>query len=52
MSLRIFKIPGKVQAKQRPRFNTKSGRVYTPQQTVNYESYVKLCYSNFANEFD
>lgn len=52
MSLRVFKIPGKVQAKQRPRFNTKSGRVYTPQQTVNYESYVKLCYTNFANEFD
>lgn len=50
MSLREFKIPGKVQAKQRPRLNLKNGRVYTPQPTINYESYVKWCYSDYAKQ--
>ena len=50
MSLREFKIPGKVQAKQRPRLNLKNGRVYTPQHTINYESYVKWCYSDYAKQ--
>lgn len=37
-----FNIPGKIQAKQRPRFN---GRyAYTPEKTVNYENWVKACY--------
>lgn len=44
--MREFKIPGKIQAKQRPRFV--NGRVYTPGQTVNYENLVKLCYSDYA----
>nr|WP_317327040.1 RusA family crossover junction endodeoxyribonuclease [Turicibacter sanguinis] len=48
--MRVFKIPGKVQAKQRPRFNVKNGRVYTPEQTLNYESYVKWCYSDYAKQ--
>ena len=39
---REFIIPGKVQAKQRPRFN---GRyTYTPEATKNYENWVKICY--------
>lgn len=50
MSLRKFKIPGKVQAKQRPRLNLKNGRVYTPQPTTNYENYVKWCYSDYAKQ--
>lgn len=38
-----FEIPGKVQAKQRPRFN---GRfAYTPEKTLEYENWVKACYS-------
>lgn len=37
-----FVIPGKVQAKQRPRFNGKFA--YTPKQTVEYENWVKTCY--------
>lgn len=38
-----FEIPGKVQAKQRPRFN---GRfAYTPEKTLEYENWVKTCYS-------
>ena len=37
-----FNIPGKVQAKQRPRFNGKY--TYTPERTVAYENWVKTCY--------
>lgn len=37
-------IQGKVQAKQRPRFNGKS--TYTPEQTKNYENWVKLSFIN------
>lgn len=48
--MRVFKVPGKVQAKQRPRFNVKNGRAYTPQQTVNYENYVKVCYMDYMNQ--
>lgn len=48
VKLRVFKIPGMVQAKQRPRLSR--GRVYTPQATVNYEGYVKWCYSDYANQ--
>lgn len=40
---------GKVQAKQRPRFNGKF--VYTPKETVNYENWVKACYlEKYNNE--
>lgn len=48
--MRTFKIPGKVQAKQRPRFSVKYGRAYTPQQTVKYENYVKVCYMDYMNQ--
>lgn len=37
-----FVIPGKVQAKQRPRFNGKFA--YTPKQTVEYENWIKTCF--------
>ncbi len=37
-------IPGKAQAKQRPKFNRYSGRAYTPEQTVSYENWVRDCY--------
>lgn len=40
---------GKIQAKQRPRFNGKF--VYTPQNTINYENWVKACYlEKYNNE--
>ena len=48
--MREFKIPGKVQAKQRPRMNLHNGRVYTPQPTINYENFVKKCYWDYANQ--
>lgn len=48
--MREFKIPGKAQAKQRPRMG-RSGIVYTPKETLIYENYVKMCYSDYANQF-
>lgn len=40
---------GKIQAKQRPRFNGKFA--YTPKETVNYENWVKACYlEKYNNE--
>ena len=41
-----FKIPGKVQTKQRPRFY--NGRVYTQKQTVDYEKLVKSVFEEYA----
>lgn len=49
--MREFKIPGKAQAKQRPRIG-RSGVVYTPKETLVYENYVKMCYSDYANQFE
>ena len=47
--MRGFNIPGKIQAKQRPRFNGKFA--YTPKETVNYENWVKACYlEKYNNE--
>ena len=37
-----FNVAGKVQAKQRPRFNGKFA--YTPKETIAYENWVKTCY--------
>ncbi len=36
-----FSVLGKFQAKQRPRFNTKSGFAYTPKETRIYENLVR-----------
>ena len=41
-----FIIPGPAQAKQRPRINKKTGRVYTPNATHKYEKLVKECYGD------
>ena len=48
--MREFKIPGKAQAKQRPRMG-RSGVVYTPKETMIYENYVRMCYSDYAKQF-
>lgn len=37
-----FFVPGLVCGKGRPRFNRKTGRAYTPEKTVAYESLVAL----------
>ena len=38
-----FEIPGEAVPKGRPRM-TKSGHVYTPQKTRDYEAWVRLCW--------
>lgn len=37
-----FTIPGKPFAKQRPRFSRKSGRAFTPEETVSFERTVGI----------
>lgn len=36
-----IRIQGKVQPKQRPKFNRKTGTAYTPEKTANFESTVR-----------
>lgn len=45
-------IPGKLVSKQRPKFSRKNGimRTYTPEKTVNYENWVKMCWMNSGQE--
>ena len=50
----VFIIPGPAQAKQRPRINRNTGRVYTPGATSKYEKLVKESYGDnpcFKNQF-
>lgn len=44
MSAITFTVPGEPIGKGRPRFVRATGRTYTPEKTVNYESLVRLCY--------
>ena len=39
-------IPGKAQGKQRPKFSRQGNfvKTYTPEKTVNYENFVKMCW--------
>jgi Holliday junction resolvase RusA-like endonuclease len=46
----IFTIRGEPRGKGRPRF-TKTGRVYTPTETAQYESLVGLSYRNSAKGY-
>ena len=49
-----FVIPGPAQAKQRPRVNRNTGRVYTPSATHKYEKLVKESYGDnpcFEDQF-
>ena len=50
----IFTIPGPAQAKQRPRVNRNTGRIYTPGATHKYEKLVKESYGDnpcFEDQF-
>ena len=42
--MRYFVIHGEPVAKGRPRFNRSTGRAFTPQKTINYETLVKMEY--------
>ena len=44
-----FTIPGEPKAKARPRV-TKSGHAYTPDKTIEFENWVKLCYQESCDE--
>lgn len=44
-----LEIPGKPFAKQRPRFSRRSGRAYTPEETVSFERQVGLLASSMFN---
>ena len=49
-----FTIPGPAQAKQRPRVNRNTGRIYTPGATHKYEKLVKESYGDnlcFEDQF-
>jgi len=37
-------VEGRIRGKQRPRFNTKTGRAFTPKDTVSYENLIRRCY--------
>jgi len=37
-------VPGDPKAKGRPRFSRKSGRAYTPEQTMTAEAWVRTCW--------
>ena len=43
-------VEGTIRGKQRPRFNTKNGRAFTPGQTINYENWIKQCYIQQSNK--
>lgn len=43
-------VGGTIRGKQRPRFNTKTGRAFTSNQTINYENWVKQCYIEQSNK--
>lgn len=48
-----FTIKGEIQTKQRPRASSFHGfaRVYTPEDTINYENYVRSEYQRQCNDF-
>ena len=44
-------VEGKIKGKARPRFNTSTGRVFTPGDTISYENRIKCCYREQAGEY-
>jgi Holliday junction resolvase RusA-like endonuclease len=44
-------VEGKIKGKARPRFNTKTGRAFTPGDTITYENWIKCCYQNQCGKF-
>lgn len=48
----IFRVVGDPVGKGRPRFNTKTGRAYTPDKTAHYENLVKISFQNAYPKHD
>ena len=46
-----FIVPGEPKGKGRPRFNTKTGRAFTPGDTITYENWIKCCYQEQDGRF-
>lgn len=44
-------VEGKIKGKARPRFSTKTGRVFTSDDTINYENWIKCCYQEQCGKF-
>lgn len=44
-------VEGKIKGKARPRFNTKTGRAFTPGDTITYENWIKCCYQEQCGKF-
>ena len=43
-------VEGTIRGKQRPQFKKKTGRAFTPNQTINYENWIKQCYIDQSNK--
>ena len=46
----FFNVEGEPKGKGRPRFNTNSGRAFTPQDTLSYENLVKFQYKSMNGD--
>lgn len=46
----IVVVEGKIKGKARPRFNTKTGRAFTPNDTISYENWIRYCYREQCGE--
>ena len=44
-------VEGKIKGKARPRFYTKTGRAFTPGDTITYENWIKCCYQEQDGKF-
>ena len=42
-------VEGTIRGKQRPQFKKKTGKAFTPNQTINYENWIKQCYIEQSN---
>lgn len=47
----VVVVEGKIKGKARPRFNTKTGRAFTPGDTITYENWIKCCYQEQDGKF-
>lgn len=46
-----FIIDGEPKAKERPRMSTRTGKAYTPDQTIMYENWIKLMYNTTVKHY-